>query len=193
MRTVRPPRLPRFPRLPGRKAGPTSLAGLLATLIAAGLIAYTQYRDLGAAAPPPRTTAPDSPGRPSQRSTANDGPERSILDDGGIGRLYREKRSDVFVEAGGTVARLLPDDDHTADGSSRHQRFVVRLPTGDTVLVAHNIDIAPRVPLRAGDAVRFRGEYEWTNQGGVIHWTHADPRRQRPDPGWIEHAGRRYR
>lgn len=88
----------------------------------------------------------------------------------------------------GTVVKLLPDD---ADGS-RHQRFILRLASGQTLLVSHNIDLAPRIDtLRVGDSVSFFGEYEWNSQGGVIHWTHHDPR-GRHVAGWIRHDGRTY-
>jgi len=97
-------------------------------------------------------------------------------------------RSGQQVEGAGIVSRILPDDN---DGS-RHQRFILRLRSGRTLLVAHNIDLAPRVSaLRTGDTVAFYGEYEWNEQGGVIHWTHTDPQRRHP-AGWIEHRGRRY-
>lgn len=98
-------------------------------------------------------------------------------------------RSDVWLEAQGEVERTLADD---LEGS-RHQRFVLRLASGHTVLVSHNIDLAPRVEgLRAGDRVAVRGEYEWNERGGVIHWTHHDPQGRRAG-GWIERAGQRYR
>jgi hypothetical protein len=116
----------------------------------------------------------------------------TISGDGGIAKLYREKKSNVIVTTGGTIAKVLPDDNETADGSSRHQRFIVRLVTGDTVLISHNIDLADRVPAREGDVIQFSGEYEWTQQGGVVHWTHHDPRNRRPD-GWIELRGTRYK
>ena len=106
-----------------------------------------------------------------------------------IDAAFEAGRSDVWVEEEGVVERLLPDD---RDGS-RHQRFILRLASGRTVLVAHNIDLAERVAgLERGDTVRFRGEYEWNPQGGVVHWTHHDPSGRR-EGGWIEHRGRRIR
>ena len=87
------------------------------------------------------------------------------------------------------MARLLPDDN---DGS-RHQRFILQLASGQTLLVAHNIDVAGRIDsLRVGDRVEFSGEYEWNPKGGVIHWTHHDPR-GRHEAGWIRHGGKTYR
>jgi hypothetical protein len=94
---------------------------------------------------------------------------------------------DVLVEGTGKVARVLRDD---LEGS-RHQRFLLVLTDGTTVLIAHNIDLAPRLEgLRVGDTVRFRGEYEWNEKGGVVHWTHHDPAGRHPG-GWLEAAGRR--
>lgn len=92
------------------------------------------------------------------------------------------------VRGSGTVTRVLSDDN---DGS-RHQRFIVQVSSGRTLLVAHNIDLAPRVrSIKAGDTVSFYGEYEWNDRGGVIHWTHHDPRGSHVG-GWVEHKGRRY-
>lgn len=83
-------------------------------------------------------------------------------------------RSRVWVEGAGTVARLLRDDTKRP----RHQRFVLRVDGAAdfTVMIAHNIDLAPRVPLKPGDHITFRGEYVWNEQGGVVHRTHRDPR-----------------
>lgn len=101
---------------------------------------------------------------------------------------FRSQRSDFQIQDQATVARLLPDDEK----GSRHQRFLVRLDSGQTVLIAHNIDLAPRIAdLKAGDRIEFSGEYEWNNKGGVIHWTHRDPN-GRHVSGWIKHAGRLY-
>jgi hypothetical protein len=97
-------------------------------------------------------------------------------------------RAGQQVSGMGTVERVLSDDD---DGS-RHQRFILRLSSGRTLLVAHNIDLAPRVSsLREGDTVSFYGEYEPNDKGGVVHWTHHDPQGQHAE-GWLEHKGQRY-
>ena len=68
----------------------------------------------------------------------------------------------------------------------------LRLPTGQTLLVAHNIDLASRIgALREGDRVEFNGEYEWNSQGGVVHWTHHDPQGLH-EAGWLKHNGTTY-
>ncbi len=100
---------------------------------------------------------------------------------------YDQRLNDEWIDAVGRVTRLLGDDNE----GSRHQRFVIETSKGQSLLVAHNIDLAPRVPVAMGDRVRFRGVYEWNERGGVIHWTHHDPQR-RHDGGWIEHQGKRY-
>lgn len=105
-----------------------------------------------------------------------------------LASAFENQLSNLQVRGEGRVTRILPDDD---DGS-RHQRFIVRLASGQTLLVTHNIDVAERVAsLQAGDRVEFNGEYEWNPQGGVIHWTHRDPRGKHVD-GWLKHSGRTY-
>jgi len=105
-----------------------------------------------------------------------------------IEQAWQNKETNTWLEAEGTVERILEDD--TQD--SRHQRFIIRLPSGLTLLVSHNIDLAPRVPLKSGDPIRLRGQYEWNQEGGVIHWTHHDPQ-GKLDGGWISHNGKDYR
>ena len=101
---------------------------------------------------------------------------------------FESRISNLQVSGQGTVVRVLPDDTR----GSRHQRFIVRLGSGRTLLVAHNIDLAQRIDaLQAGDAVAFYGEYEWNPKGGVIHWTHHDPHGRHP-AGWIKRDGKMY-
>jgi len=112
-----------------------------------------------------------------------------IADDDAIGHAFKSRISNVQVEGEGTVIRVLPDDLN----GPRHQRFIVRLASGQTVLVTHNIDIAPRIDgLKEGDNVRFNGEYLWSEQGGTIHWTHHDPE-GRHVAGWVKHNGQTYK
>jgi hypothetical protein len=101
------------------------------------------------------------------------------LDNGSSGRQ---------IQGQGTVTKIFPDD----NAGSRHQRFIVQLPSGQTVLIAHNIDIASRIgSLRVGDIVTFNGVYEWNSKGGVIHWTHHDPG-GRHSAGWLKHGNQTY-
>ncbi|MGS0681269.1 DUF3465 domain-containing protein [Shewanella sp. 125m-7] len=103
-------------------------------------------------------------------------------------RAFEQGQSNLQVQSSGVVSKVLADDNK----GSRHQRFILRLPHGQTVLVAHNIDLAPRIAdLNMGDSVEFYGEYEWNDRGGVVHWTHHDPR-GRHIGGWLKHNGRTY-
>jgi hypothetical protein len=100
---------------------------------------------------------------------------------------YQRKLSDLQVEDTGTVVKLLPDDTR----GLKHQKFLVKVD-GIALLFAHNIDLAPRVEdLKVGDTVSFRGEYVYNPKGGIMHWTHHDPRNQHA-PGWIKHNGKTY-
>lgn len=102
-----------------------------------------------------------------------------------IETLYRTQQSDVQLSGSGVVVNIFPDDLK----GSRHQKFLLRGASGHTLLVAHNIDLAPRIDsLRRGDSVEYHGEYEWNEKGGVLHWTHRDPRARHPH-GWLKHRG----
>lgn len=105
-----------------------------------------------------------------------------------IRKLFRAMRSDVQVEAEGEVVLLMKDDLH----GSKHQLFLVELSNGITVKVSHNIDIAPRVPLEKGDTIRFHGEYEYNEKGGVVHWTHRTLGSNPHPHGWLLHEGKKY-
>ncbi len=101
---------------------------------------------------------------------------------------FANHQSHVAVQGGAIVTKILPDDN---DGV-RHQRLIVQLASGQTLLIAHNIDLAGRIAsMRVGDRVEFRGEYEWNSKGGVIHWTHHDPS-GRHSSGWLKHNGQTY-
>ena len=104
-----------------------------------------------------------------------------------MNRPYGKGDTGSWIEDTGFVRRLLSDDD---DGS-RHQRFIVQRKNGDTLLIAHNIDLARRIPLGMGDRVHFRGMYEWNDLGGLVHWTHHDPQGME-DGGYVRYRTKTY-
>jgi len=109
-------------------------------------------------------------------------------DNAAIVQAFKGKKSNVFVEGSGVVKKLLSDDNK----GSRHQKFLVTISDEQTLLFAHNIDLAPRLDaLAVGDAVTFRGEYVYNPKGGVMHWTHRDPDGKQQG-GWIMHNGQKY-
>lgn len=100
----------------------------------------------------------------------------------------KDRLEDVQAYGSGTVVSLLPDDTK----GSRHQRILVRETDGETILVVHNIDLAPRInDIEVGDELEYFGEYIWNAKGGLIHWTHHDPN-GRHIGGWIKHNGNKY-
>ncbi len=106
-------------------------------------------------------------------------------------KLARARRNGEMVHFDARVVKLLPDDNE----GDRHQRFLVavdhkRSPIR-SVLIAHNIDLAPRVPIEEGATASFLGQYEYNDRGGLLHWTHHDPSNWRQG-GWIDYCGKRY-
>ena len=105
-----------------------------------------------------------------------------------VAALYAAKLSDAQVEDIGLVTKILADDNR----GSRHQKFLAKVASGQTLLFAHNIDLAPRINrLEIGDKIEFRGEYEYNPKGGVVHWTHHDPQGKH-FAGWLKHNGQIY-
>jgi hypothetical protein len=168
----------------------------------------------GDQAAPPATTAPTVASQPAvssppQASTPSEPPSPAPVDER---RQRREERTgerlraaeaagaiDVaeaqrrhahgrVVEFDGRVKRLLPEDRK----GLQHQRFLLTVEGAGTVLIAHNTDLAGHVPVAVGDLVRVHGIFEWNAKGGVVHWTHHDPR-GRTAGGWIRHDGKTYR
>jgi len=104
-----------------------------------------------------------------------------------LNKSFSKRDTGTWIEVKGFVKRLLSDDN---DGS-RHQRFIMDIGAGRTLLIAHNIDLVDRVPLGLGDRVRVRGMYEWNDLGGLVHWTHHDPLGVE-DGGFVRYRARIY-
>jgi len=136
----------------------------------------------------PTSPAPRAVGATAAPALPRETATPSLSDNAAIARAFANHARDVRVDGSGSVSRVLSDDNQ----GERHQRFLVLLPTGQSILIVHNIDIAPRVDnLRVGDEIEFEGEYVWNDRGGLVHWTHHDPS-SRHRPGWVKHAGHVY-
>ena len=109
--------------------------------------------------------------------------QQSDSNDQQISAAFQNHQSDLQVVGKGVVVKTLRDDNE----GSKHQKFILKLSSGQTLLITHNIDLAPRInTLRKGDTIEFYGEYEWNPKGGVVHWTHRDPA-GRHENGWLKH------
>lgn len=115
--------------------------------------------------------------------------EQSIAEsDAILAKAFSNHQSNLQVFGQGIVVKILPDDKK----GGHHQKFIIQLSSGQTLLVAHNIDIASRInSLQEGDSIRFYGEYEWNEKGGIVHWTHKDLKGFHLD-GWLEHQEQKY-
>jgi Protein of unknown function (DUF3465) len=112
----------------------------------------------------------------------------SHLDAGAITEAYGARRNLPQVQGSGVVTKVLKDDTK----GLKHQKFLLKVSDNITILIAHNIDLAPRVDdIKAGDVVEFKGEYIYTPKGGTVHWTHKDPRGHHI-AGWLKNNGKTY-
>jgi len=101
---------------------------------------------------------------------------------------WHSKTSNIMVEVEGRVMVELPDQ----EDYGHVQQFILELETGHRLMVSHDLEISQRVPLTRYSSVRVKGEYDWNETGGLIHWTHRDLDNAR-DGGWIDYNGVRYR
>ena len=104
-----------------------------------------------------------------------------------IEEAYATQKSDIQVSGSGLVAELLADDNN----GSPHQRFLVKINATQTLLFAHNLDLSSHIPLQVGDEISLSGEDVYNPKGGVVHWTHRDPKSQHM-AGWVLVHGKKY-
>jgi hypothetical protein len=105
---------------------------------------------------------------------------------------WRQHRSPLEVTASGTVVKVLGI---RSGPSGRHEGFLVHLSGNEahdiTIRVEDNVDLTGPIPLHSGDDVEIRGEYIFDPRGGIVHYTHRDPRGRHP-PGYVRVNGRTY-
>ncbi len=111
-------------------------------------------------------------------------------DDAAVCGAYSAQRSAVEVVAQGTVTRIFGVQ---AGRSSPHEGFLFRLDSGCALVVRveANTDFTGAIPLSIGESVLVKGEYEYSSLGGVVHWTHRDPR-GRHENGYVDVGGTMY-
>lgn len=110
--------------------------------------------------------------------------------DAAVCSAFAARRSHVEVVADGTVTRVLGV---AAGRVSPHEGFLLRLNSGCrlTVRVEANTDFTGNFVIGPGDRAIVKGEYEYYALGGVIHWTHRDPR-GRHESGYVDVRGNTY-
>jgi Protein of unknown function (DUF3465) len=111
-------------------------------------------------------------------------------DDAAVCEAFSAQRSGVEVVAQGRVTRVLGVQ---AGRSSPHEGFLLRLDSGCALVVRVevNTDFTGTIPLSVGQRVLVKGDYEYYSRGGVIHWTHRDPR-GRHENGYVDVNGTTY-
>jgi len=102
------------------------------------------------------------------------------------GRAYLQRQSGLWLTVSSQVMRTLPDE----IGTLKHQRFIVRCSSGQTLLIVNDLSIGTRAPVHVGDRVLIRGQYVWNRQGGLLHFTHHSD--SGGAGGWIVLRGRVY-
>jgi hypothetical protein len=111
---------------------------------------------------------------------------------GAVYSAWSEHRSHIEVTASGSVAHVLGT---RAGPSGEHEGFLLHLRgaagRGLTVRVEDNTDLTGPIPLQAGSDVEVRGEYIYDSRGGLIHYTHRDPRLRHP-AGYVRVEGKVY-
>jgi hypothetical protein len=111
-------------------------------------------------------------------------------DNAAVCHAFTSGTSHVEVTAQGTVVRAFGVQ---AGRESPHEGFLMRLSSDCSVVVRveANVDFTGTFALRPGQTVVVRGEYEYYALGGVIHWTHRDPR-GRHAGGFIQVDGHQF-
>ncbi|MEB3223031.1 MAG: DUF3465 domain-containing protein [Candidatus Sericytochromatia bacterium] len=151
---------------------PVTLLSLVASLTLAGC-------GYGPAVRAPRPQALGVPTSPTGVRLLTTAQAEAQIKGKGKGPLKANKD---WVMLSGRVTKILPDD----LVGNRHQHFLFEAG-GETVKIAHNLELAPKVPVALGDTVEVKCEYIAASPYDVAHWTHYDPRGG--EGGYIKHRG----
>lgn len=109
------------------------------------------------------------------------------VDDGQIIQAQSQQARKVELTVTAPIKKLLREEDYREP----HQRFLLILSNGTTVLVANDLKYGTFAPVQEGNVVRIHGEYIWNEKGGVLHWTHKSDEPNH-ESGYIDFNGMRY-
>lgn len=111
-------------------------------------------------------------------------------DDAALCRAIAARASGTEVIADGTVSSVLGTN---VGSSGPHEGFLlhVRGGCGATLRVETNVGFTGPIPLRAGEVVTVKGEYDHDPDGDVIHFTHRELHGRHPS-GYVELNGTYY-
>ncbi len=94
---------------------------------------------------------------------------------------------DIVTNASGAEVTFDATVVGEAVNAGDHERFMVKVPTGETLEVDHNIKLATYAPVHAGDHVIIHGKlYIDPGPRYGVHCTHSHTSGGCPVPGWIE-------
>ena len=163
------------------------LVGVFAVLIVLAIIVVMNMNDT--------ETSDQSGSKGSQGTNTESVSDEKVMSDEDISKsdeiiaqAFDEQKSDIRVEGQGTVKALLKEDTK----GNEHQKFILELDSGQTLMFAHNISISKKIEdLKGGDTIQFAGEYVYNDEGGLVHWTHKDPGGSH-EAGWLIHNGTTY-
>ena len=82
-----------------------------------------------------------------------------------IVHAWSNRNSNLVVEIEGRVVRLLPEQEFYG----RQQQFLIKLENGHQLKVSHDLEFSSGVPVKVSSQVRLKGEYDWSEGGGIIH------------------------
>lgn len=109
------------------------------------------------------------------------------IDDAQIIQAQSQQARKVELTVTAPIKKMLREEDYREP----HQRFLLMLSNGTTVLVANDLQYGTYAPVQEGNVVRIHGEYIWNERGGVLHWTHKSDE-PRHESGYIDFNGMRY-
>lgn len=110
----------------------------------------------------------------------------AFVSNAALAQAYQQRLSGLQLSVSGKITHVFPV-------SGNYQKFIVQLNADQSVVVIHNRALGSSIDgLVIGETIEVFGEYQWTEEGGIIQRTHQDPMSHR-QAGWVKYKDRIYR